>query len=223
MERRNQFIKRDNPLDTGKIGVARLGLAVGLCGLLAVRCAPPEGTPTGPPPEVWLPEARAAWRPTSPDLSEPGALTRAVSRRLELDRRTANLALNVDVFEGRIVLNGAVPTSGARELAQHLVADVPGVEQVDDHTVVGLGLKAEPHPVQWTDTDIEAALSDVLRLSRRLVGHPLRGRSRGGVVHLTGIVPSEGIRTYAEEIVRQVPGVVAVRNSVSVQPPLRGT
>lgn len=57
-----------------------------------------------------------------------------------------------------------------------------------------------------------------LGLSKRLAGFDIDVNASGGVVTLTGRVPSEDAKSLAGEIARDTPGVSEVKNEISVEP-----
>lgn len=211
-------IKKLQLLGTGNCPPLIRWLVLGLCGALLIRCGPP------PLEAAKVSDAgRARWRAPPQVHPQPVALAAAVQRRLALDRRTAALALTITATAGWIELEGVVPSREEQKIVESLGSDVVGVERVINRTTVGEGSRrvAPPEP-PWDDAAIARAVEEVQRLSQRLTRYPIRAKVRWGVVRLQGIVPTEGVRIHAEEVIRQIPGVAAVRSGLMVQPPERG-
>jgi len=209
-----KLIKRLQLLGTGNFGLLNTRFAVALCGAFLTGCVSPSIEPDQVPADP-----RAGWRPLPQAQGELLPVSAAVERRLALDRRLAGLPLGVTVDGGRVELAGVVPSHEARQIIDRAVTDVVGVERVINRTVVRVDDWSAPaHESRVDDTVVTAAVGEVLALSRRLQRHRIRASVRSGVVRLQGIVPTEGVRIYAEEVIRQVPGVKSVRNGLLVQP-----
>jgi len=111
--------------------------------------------------------------------------------------------VRVDVRHGVVVLRGNVHDRELRQKAEQIVGRVDGV----------LALRNQLR----TDDEIMWQADWVLRHDRRLEVRELHVDSCLGVLHMRGYVASAEERTLAAQIVKQVPGVHAVRNNLLVQ------
>ena len=68
------------------------------------------------------------------------------------------------------------------------------------------------------DADAANKVKDSFRYSKRLSGYNLVVASSGGVVTLSGQLPSEALKSLAGEIARDTQGVTEVKNEISVDP-----
>jgi len=65
------------------------------------------------------------------------AITTAVNAKIAQDPKLSVMRINVDTVNGRVVLRGNAPDSGASERARQLAASVEGVVSVDNQLVIG--------------------------------------------------------------------------------------
>lgn len=68
------------------------------------------------------------------------------------------------------------------------------------------------------DTETTRKVKTALGLSKRLAGFDINVGTSGGVVTLTGRVPSEDAKSLAGEIARDTPGVTEVKNEIAIEP-----
>jgi hyperosmotically inducible periplasmic protein len=68
------------------------------------------------------------------------------------------------------------------------------------------------------DADTANKVKDSFRYSKRLMGYNIGVVSNGGLVTLTGQLPSEALKSLASEIARDTQGVTEVINEISVDP-----
>lgn len=68
------------------------------------------------------------------------------------------------------------------------------------------------------DPETTRKVKTALGLSKRLAGFDIDVNTSGGVVTLTGRVPSEDAKSLAGEIARDTPGVADVKNEITVEP-----
>lgn len=113
--------------------------------------------------------------------------------------------IRVEAQDGRVILEGVVPSTAMKRMAESLARAVPGVREVQN------GLVADP--------EIEAELG--LRLAADPELSPPQARvlvtSVQGDVTLAGWVPNEAARQRAEQIARSIRGVRNVVNNLRVK------
>lgn len=116
------------------------------------------------------------------------------------------LALQASVEDGIVTLRGNVRSSARRLEAEQLVNQVRGVVAV--------------HNVLFADDEIEWKTAWVLQRHPRLRVRDLRVETCLGLVRLHGQIGSLSQRALAATIARQIPGVHAVNNGLTIEPAL---
>ena len=71
------------------------------------------------------------------------AVAEAAKRRLRRDMYLFNKQISCEYYEGVLILRGCVPSYYLKQVAQALVADVEGVQDVDNK--IQVGDEASPH------------------------------------------------------------------------------
>jgi hyperosmotically inducible protein len=113
------------------------------------------------------------------------------------------------------------PSRRARWLAilALLVATGAGVFLFGDRTVLSdIGKTFSTVRNSSMDAALEAKVHSALALSRRVSGLQLDVSAHSGIVTLTGRVPTAEVRSIAEAIVADTPGVTGVENRLQVDP-----
>jgi hyperosmotically inducible protein len=121
--------------------------------------------------------------------------------------------VNVDTKNGAVYLRGKVDSDEARQAAAEVARGVEGAKSVknDLQVVPPVARKA----VDANDKDIAKAVE--ARMSRDTQLKQVDVRADGGVVTLTGEVPSITAAAKASEQARMVPGVKSVKNELTVR------
>jgi osmotically-inducible protein OsmY/sporulation protein YlmC with PRC-barrel domain len=144
---------------------------------------------------------------TLPTFSPPAdeAILSEVRQRLRqvgADLRDAE----VSVSQGLVRLTGSVRDVRAKRRAESIARGVEGVVGVDNALTV--------------DSAVAAAVVAALARDPRTRLASIEVTCDRGVVTLAGSVDTPGERVAAEEVARQVPGVLLVVNGITVQPDL---
>ncbi len=145
------------------------------------------------------------------DAMDDATLRAKVEERLyRYDPLRVNFHLiRVEARDGRVILDGVVPSTAMKRMAETLARSIPGVREVQND------LRSDP--------EIEAELG--LRLAADPELSPPQARvlatSVQGDVTLAGWVPSEEARQRAEQIVRSIRGVRNVVNNLKVKGAVR--
>jgi osmotically-inducible protein OsmY len=121
----------------------------------------------------------------------------------------------VKVVSGVVTLSGYVPTYADKYRAEATVKRIAGVRAVANDLAV-------PVPLGSLSTDPEIARGIVATLERTLprLAANIKALVHEGHVALEGTVEWHFERERAERAVRQVPGVISVRNSLRLRPRL---
>ena len=129
------------------------------------------------------------------------------------DERVKGREVSVDTRKGVVNLRGKVDSDEAKTAAAEVAKKIEGVQSVknDLQVVAPMVRKA----VDASDKDIAKAVES--RLSKDMQLNKVDVRADGGVVTLTGEVPSITASAKASEMARNIPGVKSVKNELTVR------
>src|SRR5689334_24272868 len=129
------------------------------------------------------------------------------------DERVKGTQVSVDTQKGVVHLRGKVDSEEAKTAAADVAKNVEGVQSVknDLQVVAPTARKA----VDANDKDIAKAVE--ARMTRDTQLKKVDVRADGGVVTLTGEVPSITAAAKASEQARMVSGVKSVKNELTVR------
>ena len=127
------------------------------------------------------------------------------------DERVKGTQVSVDTMKGVVHLRGKVDSDEAKSAAADVAKGIEGVQSVknDLQVVAPTARKA----VDANDKDIAKAVETKVRRDTQL--KKVDVRADGGVVTLTGDVPTIGASAKASEMARSVPGVKSVKNELA--------
>jgi len=140
--------------------------------------------------------------------------------RLEINRRwlahdlAMHTRLGLQVWEGRVVVGGAVPGRAQRDTAIALARGVPGVREVIDAVEVGRTRDAARF---LSDTQIEKEIDLRLLLARDVESINYSVQSVFGTVHLIGTARSRDELLRVGTLIREVGGVRRIVDHVRVR------
>ncbi len=124
--------------------------------------------------------------------------------------------IDVEVFKGRVQLNGFVRTNDMRRRAVAIARQVNGVVAVDNN----LKLKGADNGSTGNQIDdgmLTARIKTALVEDSRTKALQINVETRNAVVLLSGFVNNAAARTAAGELARGVPGVTRVDNQIAVK------
>lgn len=129
------------------------------------------------------------------------------------DERVKGREVSVDTQKGVVHLRGKVDSDEAKSAAADVAKNVEGVQSVknDLQVVAPTARKA----VDANDKEIAKAVG--ARLTQDIQLKKVDVRADGGIVTLTGEVPSITASAKASEMARNVPGVKSVKNELTVR------
>jgi osmotically-inducible protein OsmY len=151
-------------------------------------------------------------------MKTDGETRRDVEAELQWSPDINQTDIAVKVTSGVVTLSGYVPTYADKYRAEATVKRVAGVRAVANDLAVRV-------PLGSLSTDPEIARSAVAALERTLprVAENIKALVHEGHVALEGTVEWHFERARAERAVREVPGVISVRNSLRLTPRLAPT
>jgi len=143
-----------------------------------------------------------------------GWVTTEVKMRLLAEEKVPSLDINVDTRDGVVTLFGTVPSAGAKSAAEAETQKIDGVKRiVNDLQVVP---ESKKEVVKAEDKDIEKQVKKAFDSREQLKGVDVA--VKGGVVRLTGSVPSRMQKLEAVLVSRSTSGVRGVSNDLTVKP-----
>ena len=137
-------------------------------------------------------------------------LERDVREQLDWDPILDDTRITVKADDGRVILNGAVPTYSEVELAAEDAWDVGGVKAVDNELLVGLTGAA------IADFDIATHCATALDADKFVPHGAVRATVLDGWVTLNGEVRRHYQRKAAEYAVGRVAGVLGVTDRITL-------
>ncbi len=131
------------------------------------------------------------------------------------DEKVSSTDVHVTTKAGVITLRGKVATEEARQAAEVDALKIEGAKKVVNNLVV-VPMPAQK-VVEWIDDQIVKDVENRLKKDPSLKKANIDVHSDNGIITLTGDVPSLETSLRASEKARQVAGVRAVRNELSVE------
>ena len=121
--------------------------------------------------------------------------------------------IGVSALNGAVTLSGEVDSHAQRNAAVKAALRVTGVSVVADELEVRRDVTAGR-----TDTDIAAAIRDVLKWTSKVPGDSVQVEVRDHVAILTGMVTYQFQRREAAKLVGALPGVRRIQNRIELTP-----
>ncbi len=164
-------------------------------------------------------------------------LTARIKARMAVDGRVSPSRVEVDTFNGEVILRGETPTQEEKVAAEEIARRVEGVRSVSNQIVVnpavaGTGIPSGEEIKQRAEKAVsgvgqkvkegaeEAFLLGEIKARLAAVGYSdVTVSVEQGRVTLKGETPSEKDRIAVEAIVEKVKGVEKVDNQLTVKKP----
>jgi hyperosmotically inducible protein len=142
-------------------------------------------------------------------------ITAQVKAALIGDPQTKARKIDVEVFKGRVQLNGFVDSNPERLQAVALAREVKGVTSVDNN----LKLQGESRQVGavMDDATLTGKVKSALVADDRTKAHQINVETRDSVVLLAGFVANNSSRVAAGELAAAVVGVKKVDNQIAIK------
>jgi hyperosmotically inducible protein len=162
--------------------------------------------------EVWTRGVADAGKQAATSASDVW-VTSAVKVKLIGNEQTPAGDINVDTANGVVTLFGMVPSAEAKQAAEKTARETSGVKQVVNALQVVAPAKQDQ--VKATDEQIEELVES--RVDDDVIAHSnIDVQVSGGVVRLTGTVPSQTDRLQALTLARATSGVRSVVDQLQV-------
>jgi hyperosmotically inducible protein len=143
-------------------------------------------------------------------------ITGKINAELIGDPVTKAHEIDVEVFKGRVQLNGFVRSNDMRQRAVAIAKKVNGVVAVDNNLKLK-GTGAETAGETVDDGALTAKVKAALVDDSRTKAAQINVETRGSVVLLAGFVNDATARSAAGELARSVTGVKRVDNQIAVK------
>lgn len=163
-------------------------------------------------------EAKANSEPNMSQRFEDATLAATVKSKLLWNSNTEGLDINVDVENGKVILNGSAQTPEAKALAGRLAANTDGVREVSnllsvsaaDSSAAKAQNAADDAADVISDAWITSKVKSSLIYSRNLDGLSITVDTQSGMVNLSGLVLSNAEKQLAVETASNIRGVRGV-------------
>jgi hyperosmotically inducible protein len=146
---------------------------------------------------------------------DDGVISTQVNTSLVGDSLTKAHNIDVEVFKGRVQLNGFVGSNAERNQAVALARKVDGVAAVDNN----LKIRGEKRTTGETadDAAITSKVKSALVGDERTKAHEINVETNHSVVLLAGFVANNSSRSAAGDLARAITGVKKVDNQIAIK------
>jgi hyperosmotically inducible protein len=147
------------------------------------------------------------------------ALTAKVKSRLASDNRLQGSDVNVETNHGVVTLTGSARNSSAKDAAEDLARDVPGVRSVSDQIAAPPMTSEAATKAKQVARRTAEAVNDTAITTKLKAKYGMDSEAKGTdvdvmtihrVVALSGTVPSEAKKTHLIDLAKQTSGVKQV-------------
>jgi len=177
-------------------------------GVLTLSPACKDGAPSNVPVvEVITTSVDDGDAPTIDEVSDAG-IEDAVARQLISDGLTPNFAIEVEVEDGIVALDGEVDNMLAKQRATRVAQAVRGVRSVSN--------RIDVVTVEVPDAELRANVDMALLFDPATESYEIELDAKHGVVTMTGAVSSWAERHLAERVVASVRGVEHIDNHLAI-------
>jgi len=146
---------------------------------------------------------------------DDAVISTGVKSALIADPLTKAHNIDVEVFKGRVQLNGFVDNNQERVQAVALARKVDGVTAVDNNLALQGANRSAGEATD--DATLTGKVKSALIGDERTKAHQINVETQHGVVLLAGFVSNDASRTAAGEIARAIVGVKSVNNQIAIK------
>jgi hyperosmotically inducible protein len=152
---------------------------------------------------------------TAGNAIDDSSITTEIKAQLFDNKNTHATKISVTTYLGIVQLSGFVSTDNEKEWAARIAQGVKGVKEVRNsialHPDTSMGTKLD-------DTMLTSKVKAALMDSADVKSGDITVISEGGIVQLSGFVPSQGMKDRAVKVTEMVAGVQRVDNALIVKP-----
>lgn len=146
---------------------------------------------------------------------DDAVISTEVKASLVADPLTKAHNIDVEVFKGRVQLNGFVDNNEERLQAVALARKVNGVTAVDNNLALQGANRTAGEATD--DATLTGKVKSALIGDERTKAHQINVETQHGVVLLAGFVSTDASRLAAGELARAVVGVKSVNNQIAIK------
>jgi len=157
----------------------------------------------------------ASWSVMAENAIDDASITAKVKTALVENPATKARQIDVDTKNGVVQLNGFVDTAEAKSEAESAARNINGVKSVDNNLQVRSGTPRTMGNAVG-DSEITAKVKSALIGDARTKAYQIEVKTYKGVVSLGGFVSSSTEKSAAEDVAKNVNGVVKVENGIQV-------
>jgi osmotically-inducible protein OsmY len=144
--------------------------------------------------------------------SDDAEIKKVVEDRLYWDKHVNESEIHVRVADGKVVLEGTVPTSQAQEVVAEHAEAFPGVDGVKNKLTVW----ESGSPKNHSDADLLSRIQKVVTWNPALGDEPIAITVESGEVTVTGSVNADWKQQQVEKLICTMTGVLRVHNQLRV-------
>lgn len=145
---------------------------------------------------------------------DDATITSKVKVALVENPATKARQINVDTRNGIVQLNGFVESSEAKSEAENAARTVSGVKSVENNLQVRNGERTMGNAL--SDAEVTTKVKAALIADSRTKAYQIEVTTYKGIVSLGGFVSSTAEKDAAENVAKNVNGVVKVENGLKV-------
>ena len=133
-------------------------------------------------------------------------------------KNTSGIATDVSTKAGKVTLKGSADNAAAKDFAQSIAMNTPGVRSVDNQLTIGAKpvvaetTKASAPGTDIADSWITTKVKSTYGYSSNVNGSDIGVSTNSGIVTLSGKVDSGAERALAIELAQNVRGVKSVQS-----------
>lgn len=147
---------------------------------------------------------------------DDSAISTKIKTSLLADRSTDGLDIEIEVFKGRVQLNGFADNQAEFVRAEEIARSVKGVVEIENNLIIpdnsnrGVGRYLD-------DKGLVARVKTALARNKEIAALEIEVEVNRGIVQLGGFVNDDAERQRAGDIVARVGGVKQVANNIAVK------
>jgi hyperosmotically inducible protein len=146
---------------------------------------------------------------------DDGAIVTQVKAGLVAEKNVPSSDVNVEVYNGVVLLSGFVTSQAQKDAAGKVAKSVGGVASVRNEIAIHPSTSAG---TKLDDTVLVGKVKAALVDAKDVKSGQINVEARGGIVQLGGFVTSKGMRDRALAIAKGVSGVKRVDDALFVKP-----
>lgn len=135
------------------------------------------------------------------------SLSEAIREKLDWDSSVSVEKIEVTVEDGRVTLEGEVPSHDQMRRAAMVARSRNGVREVVNELTVSAG--------DMSDEDIRSQVQQVIEEDPAFAESGVKAEVKDGRVSLSGVSPTYGLRTRLEQSIGELAGVRGIDNQIN--------